>query len=54
VNRVSRYSQAAGPGQVLVSPELYQHIWREFQAEKRTIPTKHEGELLAFSVTEHR
>ena len=50
VNRVSRYSQAAGPGDILVSPELYQHVWRLFNAEKKMIPTKHEGEIVAFSV----
>jgi adenylate cyclase len=51
VNRVSRFSQAAPPGGVLISPELHQHVWRQFRAEKRMIATKHEGEVLAFCLT---
>jgi adenylate cyclase len=51
VNRVSRFSQAAPAGKVLISPELYQHVWRTFQAEKQMVPSKHEGEILAFCLS---
>ena len=50
VNRAERYCSAAGPGQVLLSSELHEHVWRFVEAEQTTISTKHEGKLLAYLV----
>jgi class 3 adenylate cyclase len=48
VNLAARYSDAAKGTEVLISPEVYQRVWSMFQAEKVSIPTKHEGELPAY------
>jgi adenylate cyclase len=50
VNRASRYCSAAKAGEVLISPELYQRVWQRVEASQTTIPTKHEGPLLAYKV----
>lgn len=51
VNKSSRYCAAAGKGEVLISPEVHERVWRIVEVEQRTIPTKHEGSLLAYHVT---
>ncbi len=51
VNRASRYCSAAGAGEVLISSELHQRVWKVFQVETKTISTKHEGDLCAYRVT---
>ncbi|MGH9774331.1 MAG: adenylate/guanylate cyclase domain-containing protein [Candidatus Acidiferrales bacterium] len=51
VNRASRYCAAAGPGEVLISAEMHQRVWRNIQAKQTTIPTKHEGDLAAYRVS---
>lgn len=50
VNRASRYCDGARGGEVLVSPDVYQWVWREYAAEPSEIPTKHEGNLRAYAV----
>jgi adenylate cyclase len=50
VNRSSRYCAAASAGEVILSPELYQRVWQLVEAERLTIATKHEGDLLAYRV----
>jgi adenylate cyclase len=50
VNRTSRYCDAAGPRQVLISPEMYQRVWKLVCATQTAINTKHEGILPAYSV----
>ncbi len=50
VNRASRYCDAAGPGQVLISPEMYQRAFKLVSATRTTIQTKHEGDMAAYSV----
>jgi adenylate cyclase len=50
VNRASRYCDGAGPGQVLISPELYQRVFKLVTAKQITIATKHEGNLAAYTV----
>lgn len=50
VNRASRYCDAARGGEVLISPELHQRVWRLVDAEPATIGTKHEGDLRAFRI----
>jgi class 3 adenylate cyclase len=49
-NRAARYCSGASPGDILISPDLYQWVWRMLEVEKITVPTKHEGELPAFRV----
>jgi adenylate cyclase len=50
VNRAARYCAAAAEGDVLISPETMEHVWRLVEAEQITISTKHEGELVAHRV----
>ncbi len=50
VNRTARYCDAAGPKQVLISPEMYQRVWKLVVAAQTTIETKHEGKLPAYLV----
>jgi adenylate cyclase len=48
VNRTSRYCDAAGPGEILISPQVHQLVWRKVKAKPVEIQTKHEGNLPAF------
>ena len=48
VNWTTRYCDAAGPGETLVSPALHQHIWRLVNAESATVSTKHSDTLPAY------
>ena len=50
VNRAARYCDGAKPSEVLISPEVYQHVWRMIEAEPTIIATKHEGDLQAYRV----
>jgi adenylate cyclase len=50
VNRAARYCDGAKPGEVLVSPELYQRVWQMVQTDKTSIETKHEGSFVAYRV----
>jgi len=50
VNRTQRYCAAAGAGEVLISPEMLEHVWRSVETERATIQTKHEGDLVAYRV----
>jgi adenylate cyclase len=50
VNKTSRYCDGAAAGQVLISPELHQRVWKMVRAESASIPTKHEGVLPVFRV----
>ena len=51
VNRTSRFCDGAQAGEILVSPDVHQRIWRAVTAELRDIPTKHEGMFKAYLVT---
>ena len=51
VNFAARYCDGAKGGEVLLSPALYERVWRVVDAEAATVPTKHEGDLQAFRVT---
>ena len=53
VNRACRYCQAAGEGEVLISPGVFQHVFSLVKAEKEVVQTK-EGELTAHRVKELR
>lgn len=50
VNRAARYCAGAEPGEVLISPELHQRVWKEVDVEACTVSTKHEGTLSAYRV----
>jgi adenylate cyclase len=47
VNRATRYCSAAGEGEILISPDVFQRVFNLVKAEKTTIQTK-EGDLAAF------
>jgi adenylate cyclase len=51
VNRAARFCAGAQAGEVLISTELHQRVWRQVEVETRTIATKHEGDLAALRVT---
>jgi adenylate cyclase len=50
VNRASRLCDGAKGGEVLISPEMYQWVFRNVEVEQATIPTKHEGDLAVYRV----
>ena len=50
VNRTSRYCSGAGEGEVLLGPDTNVAVARQLETTPKTIPTKHEGDLAAFSV----
>ncbi|MGC9398144.1 MAG: adenylate/guanylate cyclase domain-containing protein [Anaerolineae bacterium] len=41
VNRTSRYCSGAGPGEIIISPAVYERIYRLVNVEARQIQTKH-------------
>ncbi len=51
VNFAARYCDGARGGQVLISPQVHQWVWKMVEAEATTIETKHEGALSAFRAT---
>jgi len=50
VNRASRYCDGAKGCEVLISPEIHQRVWNAVEAQRISIPTKHEGDLVAYRV----
>jgi len=50
VNRAARYCSGAKPGEILLSPEIYQHLWRVAEVEPGKIETKHEGEFQTYKL----
>jgi adenylate cyclase len=54
VNKTARFCDGAQAGEILIGPELHQHVWRTIVAEAGSIPTKHEGTLSVYSVKELR
>jgi adenylate cyclase len=50
VNRTSRYCDGAKGSEVLISPEIYQHLWSALEVQQISIPTKHEGDFVAYRV----
>lgn len=50
VNRASRFCSGAAAGEVLISPEVYERVWRSVEVEATSIPTKHEGSFEAYRV----
>jgi adenylate cyclase len=49
-NFASRYCNGAGPGEILISPDVYGRVVNKFKCEKTQIETKHEGNFPAFRV----
>ena len=54
VNRASRYCDGAKGGEVLVSPAIYERTWNSIEAQQIAIPTKHEGDMVAYRVDRMR
>jgi class 3 adenylate cyclase len=50
VNHASRYCSAAAASETLISPDVYARVFRIVDAEQTKIPTKHEGEFVAYRV----
>jgi adenylate cyclase len=52
INIASRYCDSAGPGEILISPLVFQHLHQKVDVEHppRDIETKHEGKLKAYLV----
>jgi adenylate cyclase len=50
-NFAARFSNGAGRGEVLISPEVYGRVFNKFRCERAKIQTKHEGEFQAFRVS---
>jgi adenylate cyclase len=50
VNKTSRYCSAAGKGEILISPEVHERVWKMVQIDPSTIQTKHEGTFTAYRV----
>lgn len=49
-NRSARYCAAAAENEILISPEMHEHVWCWVEAEQTAISTKHEGDLTAYRV----
>jgi len=54
VNLASRYCSAAKGGDVIISSELLERVWKSAVVESIEITTKHEGPLSAFRVAQLR
>lgn len=50
VNKASRYCSGAAAGEVVISPEMHERVWRLVQIEPVTVETKHEGTFAAYRV----
>jgi adenylate cyclase len=50
VERAARYCSAAAPGEILISPEMYQHASNFIEAEQLTIETRNQPALSAYRV----
>jgi class 3 adenylate cyclase len=50
VNRAARYCAAASAGEILISPEVHERVWKIVETQRKTIATKHEGDFIAYSV----
>jgi class 3 adenylate cyclase len=54
VNQASRYCDGAGPGEIIISKSVYEHVYRMVDVVSKTIKTKHpdrEPDLEAYVVT---
>jgi adenylate cyclase len=53
-NYASRYCTGASAGEILISSNVYSHVWKQVDSETRMIATKHEGEIEAHVVKGRR
>jgi adenylate cyclase len=49
-NLASRYCNAAGKGEILLSPEVHAHVFSQFTSERIEILTKHQGTKVAYRI----
>jgi adenylate cyclase len=49
-NLASRYSNAAGKSEILLSPEVHAYVFDKFMSERIEIATKHEGTIVAYRI----
>ena len=52
VNRANRFCTGAEPGGILLSPEIYQHVFQYIRAEPLSIDIKNEGKFNAYRLVE--
>ena len=50
VNRTARYCAGAAGGEIIISPDMYERLWRITETEQTTIHTKHEGDFVVYRV----
>jgi adenylate cyclase len=50
VNRAARYCSAAAEGEILISPQVHERVWRIIESERLTVHTKHGEQLEAYRV----
>jgi class 3 adenylate cyclase len=50
VNRASRYCAAAAGGEVLISAEMHERVWKFAESEPVSVETKHEGTIAGYRV----
>src|SRR5262249_31909302 len=50
VNKTARYCAGAAGGEILISPEMHERVWKFVETERVSIQTKHEGEFNAYRV----
>jgi len=50
VNRAARYCAGAAGGEILISAEMHERVWKFVETERISMPTKHEGEFSAYRV----
>lgn len=50
VNRTARYCAGAVAGEIVISPEVHERVWKIVDTERKTITTKHEGDFAAYRV----
>jgi adenylate cyclase len=48
VNRATRYCEGAGPGEIIISPQVHQRVWHNVESDLITLALKREGTLPAF------
>jgi len=50
VNRASRYCAGAKAAEIMISPEVHERVWKLVETQRVSLPTKHEGDLVAHCV----
>jgi adenylate cyclase len=50
VNMTARYCAGAGMSEIIISPQIYEKLWRELEVEPVEVTTKHEGSLSAYKM----